>query len=120
MSMLPKCMSCLAAGQRRKTYRATDAEIEMRRAGESMVMDIHIFINTPGIGGVCYMVNFTDREGFYTTSYGVKTKDEAQDCLARLLMDYHKRYGLNKLKHLHSDQEALMTSTKTQAWMEEK
>jgi hypothetical protein len=33
ISKLPKCMSCLAAGQRRRTYRATDAEIEVRRAG---------------------------------------------------------------------------------------
>jgi hypothetical protein len=120
ISKLPKCMSCLAAGERRRTYRATEAEIEVRRAGESLVMDIHVFVNTPGIGGVRYMVNFTDREGFYTTSYGVKTKDEAPDCLARLLLDYHKRFDLNKLKHLHSDQEASMLSAKTQAWMGDK
>jgi hypothetical protein len=120
ISKLPKCMSCLAAGQRRKTYRVTEAEIEVRRAGESMLIDIHVFVNTPGIGGVCYMVNFTDREGFYTTLYGVTAKDEAPDCLALLLVDYHKRFGLNKLKHLHSDQEASMTSAKTQAWMDKK
>jgi hypothetical protein len=32
ISKLPKCMSCLASEQRRKTYRATDAEIEARRS----------------------------------------------------------------------------------------
>jgi hypothetical protein len=108
----------------------TEAEIEVRRAGESIVMDIHVFVNTPGIGGICYMVNFTDREGFYTTSYGVKTKDKAPygvktkdkapDCLALLLVDYHKKFGLNNLKHLHSDQEPSMTSAKTQAWLDKK
>jgi hypothetical protein len=120
ISKLPKCMSCLAAGQRRRTYRVTEAEIEVRRAGESLVMDIHVFVNTPGIGGVRYMVNFTDREGFHTTSYGIKTKDEAPDCLARLLLDYHKKFNLKNLKHLHSDQEASLSSTKTQAWMRDR
>jgi transposase InsO family protein len=53
-------------------------------------------------------------------SYGVTTKDKAPDCLALLLVDYHKRFGLNKLKHLHSDQEASMTSAKTQTWLDKK
>jgi hypothetical protein len=66
------------------------------------------------------MVNFTDKEGFYTTSYGVKTKDKASDCLALLPVDYHKKFGLNNLKHLHSDQEPSMTSAKTQAWLDKK
>ena len=120
ISKLPKCMSCLAAGQKRRKYRVTEAEIEFRKAGESMVMDIHVFVNTPGLGGICYMVNFTDKEVFYTTSYGVKTKDKAPDCVALLLVDYHKRFGLKKLKHLHSDQEASMMSDKTQAWLANK
>jgi hypothetical protein len=66
----------------------------VRRAVDSIMMEIHVFVNTPGIGGVCYMVNFTDREGFYTNLYGVTAKDKAPDCLALLLVDYHKRFGL--------------------------
>jgi hypothetical protein len=78
----------------------------VRHTGETLVTDIHIFVNCPGIV-----------EKNKTTSYPCKLKSKVSDCVAYLFDDYHKWYGLKKLKHLHSDQEASMTSTKTQKWL---
>jgi hypothetical protein len=52
-----------------------------------------------------------------TTSYPVKAKSEAPGCVKLLLKDYHLKYGLHKLKHLHSDQEASMMSNAVQDWL---
>ena len=59
--------------RQRKSY-ATEA-------GDFISCDMGVFINSPSREGYMYVLVYTDHASKYTWMYGLKSKDQAIDCL---------------------------------------
>ena len=109
---LPKCDSCGKCKQRRTTFRPARVEGRPERyAGHTMCVDIHCFVNCTAEDGTMYRANFTDPVSKATLSYGMVTKPQLMACCELVLSEYHHRYQLGAWKIIHSDQEAVLSST---------
>lgn len=106
-----QCDACGRCKQRRRNFhrsRALDERPEEERAGETLCLDIHVFMNCPAHDGTAYRANFTDPVSTATFSYGLVTKSQLQECFDLVVAEYHTKYNLRPWRILHCDQEGAL------------
>jgi hypothetical protein len=61
-----------------------------------------VFLNCPSRDGYLYVLVYTDHASKYTWLYGLKNKDQANDCLQHLVEVRLPALGI-QMRHYHAD-----------------
>jgi hypothetical protein len=95
------CHICNRVKVTRRSFR-DERKSYATAAGDYISCDMGVFINSPSREGYVYTLVYTDHASKYTWLYGLKTKDQALDCLKHLINVKLPKAGI-RMKHYHSD-----------------
>ncbi len=97
-----KCPSACHICSRVKVTSRDERKQYATKAGDYISCDMGVFINCPSRDGYLYTLVYTDHASKYTWLYGLKSMDQAWDCLKHLITVRLPKLGI-QMKHYHSD-----------------